>query len=66
MILKIDLETSYECTLEKIDNEREGKPEQKFDAAFGAIFRINIVSFSDDEFVIGPCQSTATHDNDRK
>jgi hypothetical protein len=24
------------------------------------------VSFSDDEFVIGPCRSTATHDNDRK
>ncbi len=26
----------------------------------------DIVSFSDDEFVIGPCRSTATHDNDRK
>ena len=26
----------------------------------------NAVSFSDDEFVIGPCRSTATHDNDRK
>jgi hypothetical protein len=24
------------------------------------------VSFSEDEFVIGPCRSTATHDNDRK
>ncbi len=24
------------------------------------------VSFSDDEFVIGPCRSTATHDNDKK
>ncbi len=24
------------------------------------------VSFSDDEFVIGPCRSTASHDNDRK
>jgi hypothetical protein len=27
---------------------------------------INSVSFSDDEFVIGPCRSPATHDNDRK
>jgi hypothetical protein len=27
---------------------------------------IAVVSFSDDEFVIGPCRSTATHDNDRK
>ena len=27
---------------------------------------ILVVSFSDDEFVIGPCRSTATHDNDRK
>ncbi len=25
-----------------------------------------VVSFSDDEFVIGPCRSTATHDNDGK
>ncbi len=24
------------------------------------------VSFSDDEFVIGPCRSAATHDNDRE
>ncbi len=36
----------------------------------GNVFvRVNIsygVSFSDDEFVIGPCRSTATHDNDRR
>ncbi len=30
------------------------------------IWLIVFVSFSDDEFVIGPCRSTATHDNDRK
>ncbi len=28
--------------------------------------QVVVVSFSDDEFVIGPCRSTATHDNDRK
>ncbi len=28
--------------------------------------KVATVSFSDDEFVIGPCRSTATHDNDRK
>jgi hypothetical protein len=26
---------------EKITNESKGKPEQKFDAAYGTIFRIN-------------------------
>ena len=32
-----------------------------------SVFQIDdIVSFSDDEFVIGPCRSTATHDNDKK
>ncbi len=40
MSLKIVMETGHECTLEKIDNEREGKPEQKSDAAFGTILRI--------------------------
>jgi hypothetical protein len=30
------------------------------------IYKSLTVSFSDDEFVIGPCRSTATHDNDRK
>ncbi len=30
------------------------------------LIEIDFVSFSDDEFVIGPCRSTATHDNDRK
>jgi hypothetical protein len=30
------------------------------------LLSFSIVSFSDDEFVIGPRRSTATHDNDRK
>jgi hypothetical protein len=30
------------------------------------IIIVIVVSFSDDEFVIGPCRSTATHDNDRR
>jgi hypothetical protein len=29
-------------------------------------YLVDTVSFSDNEFVIGPCRSTATHDNDRK
>jgi hypothetical protein len=37
--LKIGLKARSECTLEKIDDEKEGKLEQKFDVAFGTIFR---------------------------
>jgi hypothetical protein len=41
MILKIVPKPGYECTLEKFTNESKGKPEQKFDAAFGTTFRIS-------------------------
>jgi hypothetical protein len=33
-MLKIVPKAGYECTQEKIINERKGKPEQKFDAAY--------------------------------
>jgi hypothetical protein len=43
--MKIVPKASYECTgtlyWKKSTNESKGKPEQKFDAAFGTIFRIN-------------------------
>jgi hypothetical protein len=32
--MKIVPKAGYECTLEKIDHDSNGKPEQKFDAAF--------------------------------
>ncbi len=41
MILKIFPKAGHECTLEKVNNDDEGKPEQKFDAAFRIVFRIN-------------------------
>ncbi len=41
VILKIVLEAGYECTLEESTNESKGKPEQKFDAAFGTTFKIS-------------------------
>ncbi len=56
-------------------SEKKRKKERIFIAqpqhikVFYSFFRrseFNIVSFSDDEFVIGPCRSTATHDNDEK
>jgi hypothetical protein len=31
----------YECAKEKLTNGSQGKPEQKFDAAFGTTFRIS-------------------------
>jgi hypothetical protein len=40
IVPKAGLENMY-CTQEKLTNEREGKPEQKFDAAFRTIFRIS-------------------------
>ncbi|MFN9901421.1 MAG: hypothetical protein ACK55Z_22090, partial [bacterium] len=42
------------------------KPRQGFAAEMRQRTNQGSVSFSDDEFVIGPCRSTATHDNDRK
>jgi hypothetical protein len=43
LILKIVPKAGHEYTPEKVDYEREGKPEKKFDAAFGGtIFRISI------------------------
>jgi hypothetical protein len=43
VILTIVPKDGYEWTLEKLKstNETEGNPEQKFDAAFGTIFRIS-------------------------
>jgi hypothetical protein len=35
VIVKIVLKAGYECTQEKSTNERKGKPNQKFDSAFG-------------------------------
>jgi len=39
VILKIVPKAGYKCTLEKFTNESKGKPEQKFDAAFGTILK---------------------------
>jgi hypothetical protein len=36
-ILKIVPKASYECSLKKLTIESKGKPEQKFDAAFGKL-----------------------------
>jgi hypothetical protein len=41
VILKIVPKAVYKCTLEKLTNESKGKPEQKFDTAFGTTFRIS-------------------------
>ncbi len=41
MILKIGLIARRECTLEKIDDEIEGKLEQKFEVVVGTLFRIS-------------------------
>jgi hypothetical protein len=43
-----------------------GKVSYKLYLIFGKMWQKLLVSFSDDEFVIGPCRSTATHDKDRK
>jgi hypothetical protein len=40
VILKSIPKAGHECTLEKSTNESEGKPEHKFDADFGTIFRM--------------------------
>jgi hypothetical protein len=37
-ILKIVPKAGYECILQKSANESKGKPEKKFDVAFGTIF----------------------------
>ena len=42
------------------------EPRQGFTAEMRQRTNQGSVSFSDDEFVIGPCRSAATHDNDRK
>ncbi len=53
MILKIVPKASHEYTPEKVDYEREGKPEKKFDAAFGGtIFRISMFSKKQAETLI--------------
>jgi hypothetical protein len=41
VILKIIPKAGYECSLEKFTNGSKEKPEEKFDAAFGTIFRIS-------------------------
>jgi hypothetical protein len=41
VILKIVPKACLECSLEKSTSEREGKPVQKFDAAFRTILRIS-------------------------
>jgi hypothetical protein len=43
VILKIVPKAGHECTLEKINHESKGKPEQKFDAGFRNFFRISTV-----------------------
>jgi hypothetical protein len=40
VILKNVPRAGNECSLEKLNNESKEKPEEKFDAAFGTIFRI--------------------------
>jgi hypothetical protein len=41
VILKIVPNARYECAQKKTTIEIKGKPEQKFDAAYGTIFRIS-------------------------
>jgi hypothetical protein len=40
VVLKIVPKAGYECTLEKTDHESKGKPEQKFEAAFGTLLEL--------------------------
>jgi len=42
VILKIDPKAGTNEQWRKSTNERQGKPEQKFDVAFGTVFRISI------------------------
>jgi hypothetical protein len=51
VILKIVPKTGYKYTLEKFTNESKGKPEQKFDAAFGTTFRISVFKEGNKNFI---------------
>jgi hypothetical protein len=40
VVLKIVTKAGYECTLEKLTNESEGKPKKIFNVAFGTIKKL--------------------------